>query len=219
MPRPLYVFDMDDTLINGDCSSIWNQFLVEKGIATQANFLEQDQHLMASYAEGKMNMEDYLKFSMVPLASLPTSTVDALVEECISQYILPKVFPQASSLIAELKREHIDMLIISATVSFVVEAVGSRIGIPHALGIDMKIKNGCYSSEIEGIPSYREGKVARLNDWLAAQKHHYTSVHFYTDSINDLPLCEYADFAYLVNPCPRLRAIANRPNWQILTWA
>ncbi|YCO00803.1 HAD family hydrolase [Vibrio sp. VNB-15] len=218
MPKPLYVFDMDETLINADCAMIWNEFMVEKGIATEPNFIEEDQRLMGLYAEGKMDMEDYLEFSMKPLENTPIEEVDTLVEECVESHILPKQFPQAKTLIEQLSRDGIDMVIISASVTFLVKAVGQRIGIPTALGIDLIEINNRYIAEIEGVPSYREGKVTRLKQWLETQPATYSDIHFYTDSINDLPLCEYADYAYLVNPCPRLKEHADRPNWSVLSW-
>ncbi len=56
MTQPLYVFDMDETLINGDCAMIWNEFLVEKGIVTDPDFLDEDKRLMALYSRGLMDM-------------------------------------------------------------------------------------------------------------------------------------------------------------------
>lgn len=218
MSKPLYVFDMDETLINADCAMIWNEFLVEKGIATEPNFIEEDQRLMKLYAEGKMDMEDYLEFCMSPLSNVPIEQVNMLVAECVDKQILPKQFKQSKTLIEQLTRDGVDMVIISASVTFLVEAVGQGIGIPTALGIDLVEQQGSYSAEISGIPSYREGKVTRLQQWLEAQSESYSEVHFYTDSINDLPLCQHADFAYLVNPCPRLKEHANQPNWTVLNW-
>lgn len=173
---------------------------------------------MALYAEGKMDMADYLEFCMAPLADMPVAYVHTLVEECVEHHILPKQFEQSKTLIAQLDRNDIDMVIISASVTFLVEAVGRRLGIPVALGIDLVEKHGSYSAEIAGVPSYREGKVIRLKAWLDAQPESYSEVHFYTDSINDLPLCEYADYAYLVNPCPQLKARADNANWTVLSW-
>ncbi len=218
MSKPLYVFDMDETLVNGDAAMMWNEFLVEKGIASDASFVEEDQRLMGLYTQGKLDMEDYLTFAMQPLADMTTQQVNALVEECVDTKVLPNLFKQTLPLIEQLKRDEIDMLIISASVTFLVEVVGRKLGIPEALGIDLIEKQGCYTSKIEGVPSYREGKVTRLEQWIAAQPTTYSEIHFYTDSINDLPLCEFADYAYLVNPCPRLKALADRPNWQILNW-
>lgn len=218
MSRPLYVFDMDETLINADCAMLWNAFLVEKGIATAPDFLTEDQRLMALYTKGEMRMEDYLQFSMAPLLEMPKAEVLALVDECVDTYILPRQFPQSKTLIAELNRDGIDMVIISASVTFLVEAVARRIGIRHALGIDLVEHNQKLTSQILGIPSYREGKVTRLQQWLADNTDNYSEVHFFTDSINDLPLCQHADFAYLVNPCEQLVRHADHPNWQVLHW-
>ncbi|MGR5556049.1 HAD family hydrolase [Vibrio fortis] len=218
MSKPLYVFDMDETLVNGDAAMMWNEFLVEKGITSDASFVEEDQRLMGLYTQGKLDMEDYLTFAMQPLADTTTQQVNALVEECVDTKVLPNLFKQTLPLIEQLKRDEIDMLIISASVTFLVEVVGRKLGIPEALGIDLVEKQGRYTSKIEGVPSYREGKVTRLEQWIAVQPATYSEIHFYTDSINDLPLCEFADYAYLVNPCPRLKALSDRPNWQILNW-
>lgn len=218
MSKPLYVFDMDETLINADCAMIWNEFMVEKGIATSPDFIEQDQRLMALYAQGKMDMEDYLKFSISPLVDIPIEQVNVLVEECVERHILTKQFKQSIVLIDQLNEQGIQMVIISASVTFLVQAVGRRLGIDVALGIDLVEAGGRYTTEIRGVPSYREGKVIRLKQWLDSQPETYSNIHFYTDSINDLPLCEYADHAYLVNPCPRLRARASSMDWQVLNW-
>ncbi|MFA0087138.1 HAD family hydrolase [Vibrio sp. 10N.261.51.F12] len=219
MSKPLYVFDMDETLFDADCAMLWNEFLVEKGIAIQVDFLEQDQRLMTLYAQGELDMEDYLSFSMAPLQGVSKSQVASLVNECIDEKIMPRFFPQAKARLAELKRDAIDTVIISASVSFLVQAIGQRIGIDTAMGIDLIEDKNAYTAQIKGIPTYRDGKVLRLKQWLEAGDRHYTSIHFYTDSINDLPLCEYADFAYLVNPCPRLKAMSDRENWQVLEWS
>ncbi|EEX92940.1 hypothetical protein VIOR3934_07713 [Vibrio orientalis CIP 102891 = ATCC 33934] len=218
MAKPLYVFDMDETLIDADCAMIWNEFMVEKGIVNQPDFIEQDQQLMGLYAAGKMDMEDYLQFSMAPLVDMPIEHVNALVEECVENHILNKQFSQSKTLIEQLSRDGIDMVIISASVTFLVEAVGRRLGINTALGINLVEQNNHYTAEIAGIPSYREGKVTRLKQWLDAQSTTYCEIHFYTDSINDLPLCEYADHAYLVNPCPQLAKQAAHRDWQVLNW-
>ncbi|NLS11852.1 HAD family hydrolase [Vibrio sp. SM6] len=219
MTKPLYVFDLDETLIFGDSAMIWNEFMVEKSIASAPDFIAEDRRLMALYAKGELDMAQYLAFAMAPLAKMPIEQVNALMDECVETRILATQFSQAKSLIAELLNDGIDMMIISASATFIVEAVARRFGIPTALGIDLVEKNGCYTSEIKGTPSFRQGKVIRLQQWLESQGENFSEIHFYTDSINDLPLCEYADRIYLVNPCPRLSAHAkNNTDWAVLKW-
>ncbi|MFC5080439.1 haloacid dehalogenase-like hydrolase [Vibrio thalassae] len=219
MSKPLYVFDMDETLFDADCAVLWNEFLVEQGIAMQPDFLEQDKRLMALYADGKMDMEDYLEFSIAPLTHAPTERVQQWVEQCIDEKILSRLFPQARALLADLKRDDIHTIIISASVSFLVEAIAKRLGINVAMGIDLELEQNSFTAKIKGIATYREGKVAKLAQWLSEQDNSYTEIHFYTDSINDRPLCEFADYAYLVNPCPALKALGEKQGWKQLKWS
>lgn len=218
MTKPLYVFDLDETLIKADSAMIWNEFLVEKGIVDDASFLTEDQRLMALYSQGKLDMDDYLKFAIAPITHLSLGEVEKLVNECVDNWIAPKQFQQSIPLLEQLNKQGVDTLIISATVSFIVEAVAQHLGVEQSMGIALVTEDDRYTAKVSGVPSYREGKVTRLEQWLSARDETYSEIHFYTDSINDLPLCERADYAYLVNPCPRLKAIADRPNWTILHW-
>ncbi|KGY12972.1 HAD family hydrolase [Vibrio tubiashii] len=219
MFKPLYVFDLDETLINADCSMIWNEFLVEKGIVTDPNFIDEDRRLMNLYAEGKLDIQRYLDFSLAPLATMPKTQVNDLVEECVQRYILSTQFQQSKSLINKLIQQEVDMVVVSASVTFLVEVIARHLGIKNALGIDLVEEQACYRSQIDGIATYREGKVTRLKQWFQQTAQSYSEIHFFTDSINDLPLCEYADHTYLVNPCPRLRPIGAERNWTILHWS
>ncbi|MDX2321054.1 MAG: HAD family hydrolase [Moritella sp.] len=218
MSQALYIFDLDETLIGADSGMLWHQFLVQKGIITDPNFLAEDQRLMALYAAGELDMPEYLNFSMAPLAPLTKEQVDSLVDECVEKYIMPTVFPQAQQLLAQLKQDNITAVLISATVSFIVKKVAIKLGIEHAMGIDMQIEDGSYTANILGVASYRDGKVIRLQSWLAEQTEIYTDSYFYTDSINDLPLCLFSHYPHVVNPCPQLAQHAQAQNWPQLLW-
>ncbi|QFI39977.1 HAD-IB family hydrolase [Moritella marina ATCC 15381] len=218
MSQPLYIFDLDETLIAADSAMLWHQFLVEKGIITDSNFLAEDKRLMSLYSAGKLDMPEYLNFAMAPLAYLTKQQVDCLVDECVEKYIMPMVFPQAQQLLAQLKQDKITTVLISATVSFIVKKVAIKLGIEHAMGIDMQIEDSCYTANILGVASYRDGKVIRLQSWLAEQTEVYSDSYFYTDSINDLPLCLFSQYPHVVNPCPQLALHAQVQNWPQLIW-
>ncbi|MGX2002930.1 HAD family hydrolase [Klebsiella pneumoniae] len=202
MGNTLTIFDLDNTLIQGDSSTVWSQFMVREGLATQKGYLAREARLMADYDRGEMNIADYVALIQAPLAGIPKSDVDALVARCVREAILPRVYPQAWELIRRLRAEGEQMLIISASVSLLVQAVA----------------DGGYSGEITGIPSYQQGKVARLAQWREAHPQYDGEVTFYTDSINDLPLCLHADRVRLVNPCPQLQAAGAGYGWPVLSW-
>ncbi|MGC3834887.1 HAD family hydrolase [Moritella viscosa] len=219
MSQALYIFDLDETLIGADSSVLWHQFLVKKGIITDPTFLIEDQRLMTQYSAGQLDMPTYLDFAIAPLAKLPKEQVDSLVDECVEKYIMPTVFPQALQLLAQLKQDNITTVLISATVSFIVKKVAKKLGIEQAMGIDLLIENGHYSANVLGVASYRKGKVTRLESWLAEQTESFADLYFYTDSINDLPLCLFSQYPHVVNPCPQLARYAETQHWPQLTWS
>jgi phosphoserine phosphatase len=72
---------------------------------------------------------------------------------------------------------------------------------------------------VQGVPTFREGKVARVDTWLAAQGRalaDFDDVLFYSDSTNDLPLLERVRTPVATNPTPALEAIARERGWRIL---
>jgi phosphoserine phosphatase len=78
--------------------------------------------------------------------------------------------------------------------------------------------SGWYTGEIDGIPTMREGKVRRMEQWLAERQLAWGDVEstFYSDSMNDVPLLEKVNHPVATNPDPRLRALAQERGWRIL---
>lgn len=221
--KKLTVFDLDETLVHGDSSLAWRKFLQDQGIITDPDFTRKDNEMMRQYAEGTLNIYEYLAFSLEPIANMPVSDVNQLVKTCITERVLPTAFVEGKALLKTLTAQQPDdILIISATVSFIVKPIAAALGVKHAIGIDMVTKNhggyDSYTTSVDGTPSFREGKVTRLQNWLTEHGRAYDHIAFYTDSINDLPLCEFADEVFTVNPCPQLRPIAEQRGWGILDW-
>ena len=68
------------------------------------------------------------------------------------------------------------------------------------------------------MPSFREGKVERVAQWLGARGLNWgdTEITFYSDSMNDLPLLERAAHPVATNPDERLRALALARGWRVV---
>ncbi|NWK86903.1 HAD family hydrolase [Raoultella terrigena] len=218
MSNALTIFDLDNTLIKGDSSTVWSRFLVREGWISDPDYLAREAMLMADYDRGEMNIADYVALIQAPLIGVPQAEVDGLVARCVREEILPRVYPQAWEVIRTLRARGEQMLVISASVSLLVQAVSDELGIDQALGIDVEMADGGYTGVIAGTPSYQHGKVVRLAQWRQAYPQLVGEVTFYTDSINDLPLCLHADRVRLVNPCPQLAAANEEHRWPVLNW-
>ncbi|HGN1707802.1 TPA: HAD family hydrolase [Providencia rettgeri] len=218
MQNKLAIFDLDDTLIQGDSSVLWTQYLWDQKIINDPLFVEADKAMMAQYNAGTLDMPTYLRFSLQSLADIKVEQVDRWLNDFVSHIIMPRIYPDAIQTINRYRAEGIPIIVISATVSFIVKKIAEKLGADIAMGIDIKQKNGCYSTEIEGIPTFKDGKVKRLLQWIRHQPITDAYVYFYTDSANDLPMCQFADETFVVNGDSRLVQAAKEHHWQQYQW-
>lgn len=213
----LAIFDLDDTLINGDCASLWCRYLMKQGILDKT-YLEKEAHLMTLYAQGLLDMQDYMQLFLEPLRNKTTKEVSMLTEDFIRQDIMHRVRPEATKCINQHQAEGNDVLVISASADFLVRPIAALMGIQNVIGIQCHTYKGRYSGQTEGVLSFREGKITRLMQWLRGLKQMPERCLFYSDSANDLPLLEWADEAFAVSPEARLASIAQERQWPVLSW-
>lgn len=214
----LAIFDLDDTLIDGDCASLWSAHMADLGWVDRDSFLARDHELMTLYAEGKLAMEDYMAFSLSPLVGRTAEEVASVVEPFVEDVIEPIIHSDAMRCLAGHRQAADRLLIISASAYFLVSAIGERLGVEEVLAIDLAEEHGHYSGKTRGVLTYRDGKVTRLNAWLAEHGERLDGAYFYSDSRNDLPLLGMVDNPRVVNPDPVLRAHAEQAGWPILAW-
>ncbi|WP_395505769.1 HAD family hydrolase [Ectopseudomonas hydrolytica] len=214
----LAIFDLDETLIHGDCASLWAVEMTKLGWADGEAFIAREQELMRLYAAGELAMEDYMAFTLAPLVGRTPEEVAHVVEPFVEDVIEPIFYSDASRTLAAHREAGDRLLVISASAHFLVSAIAERFGIDEVLAIDLELQHGFYSGRTQGVLTYREGKVTRLHAWLAEQNENLAGASFYSDSRNDLPLLQLVDRPFAVNPDPTLRAHAEQAGWPILNW-
>lgn len=215
---PLAIFDLDETLIDGDCASLWSEQMARLGWVDPESFVRRDHELMAAYSRGELAMEDYMAFTLEPLIGRTEEEVDHLVGPWVEDVIEPLIFSDATRCIANHRAAGDRLLVISASGVHLVKPIAERIGIDEVLAIELDIAHGVYSGHTKGTLTYREGKVTRLMEWLQAEGETLEGAAFYSDSRNDLPLLEKVSRPVAVNPDPVLRARAEEAGWPVVAW-
>ncbi|MFK3795438.1 MULTISPECIES: HAD family hydrolase [unclassified Pseudomonas] len=214
----LAIFDLDETLIHGDCASLWSEQMGRLGWVDPEWFMNKDRELMAAYSRGELAMEDYMAFSLEPMIGRTPEEVEFLVGPWVEDYIEPIIFSDATKTIAEHRANGDRILIISASGVHLVQAIAERIGVDEVLAIDLEVVHGVYSGKTQGVLTYREGKITRLLEWLDQEGENLEGASFYSDSRNDLPLLQKVDFPHVVNPDPVLKEAAEKAGWPIHSW-
>ncbi len=212
----LAIFDLDHTLINGDSASLWAEFCVEAGLMNDPDFLHQSDQLYADYEAGTLDIHAYMAHNLKPIIGYTDETLSPLISTFIESVIEPLIYREGEALLQKHKAQGDTLLLISATGAHLVEPIGRRLGVDVIMAIELEKNAHCFTGNITGIPTFREGKVERLQAWLQAQNASMNDSWFYSDSFNDLPLLEQATFPVAINPDSTLRSIAENRAWSII---
>lgn len=215
----LAIFDLDETLIGGDCATLWSEQMGRLGWVDPVSFMQRNDELMAAYSAGKLAMEDYMAFSLEPMAGRTPEEIDHLVGPWVEDVIEPIIYSDACKCIARHRANGDRILVISASGVHLVKPIAERLGIDEVLGIELDVQHGVYSGATVGVLTYREGKITRLMEWLDAEGENLEGASFYSDSRNDLPLLLKVDHPNVVNPDPTLLEHAQKAGWPVHSWS
>ncbi|WP_111638356.1 HAD family hydrolase [Marinomonas shanghaiensis] len=213
----LAFFDLDNTLVAGDTAQAFAEYMAANELPTPIDFLDINRAYMEDYDAGTLHLADYMRYTLSPLCGLDSDTVAAFIERFIQEVVVSMTLPKAHELIQKHKNAGDEVVIISATGIHLVAPIARYLGVKHALGVDIEIKNGRITGELTGVPTFREGKVTRALQWAQEQGYEMTDTYFYSDSHNDIPLLEKALYPVAVDPDPILTTMANAKNWPIIS--
>ncbi len=218
--KKLALFDLDHTLLPLDSDYQWAVFMAETGRAGDpAEALRRNQELMDRYNAGDLTAEQAAEFMLGLLAAHPPHLLAAWHEEFMQKVIRPAMTPQAIALVEQHLHAGDLCAVVTATNSFVTSPIARAFGIPTLIATEPEYQAGRYTGKIAGTPSFKHGKVIRVQSWLASlgkTLKDFETSHFYSDSSNDLPLLEVVTHPIATNPSPGLLAVAQERTWPVL---
>ncbi len=214
----LALFDLDNTLLAGDSDFEWAQFLIDRGVLDREVYEARNQAFYDQYKAGTLDIREFLDFQLKPLSRHPRPVLDAWHGEYMKERILPMIRDSARALVDKHRGEL--RVIITATNSFVTAPIARAFGIEHLIATEPEVRDGAFTGGVSGTPCFLEGKVERLEAWLAGRGESLKNVlksTFYSDSHNDLPLLEQVGHPVAVDPDAALRAHAEARGWPIIS--
>jgi HAD superfamily hydrolase (TIGR01490 family) len=213
----LVLFDLDNTLLDGDSDYEWAQFLIEKGVISRQKYERRNKEFLEAYEAGSLDIDQFLDFQLKPLSEHSRNQLNDWHDEFMQVKIDPMISNAARQLVLQFKDELI--AIVTATNSFITGPIAREFGIKHLIATDLEEQGGEFTGRSVGEPSFKNGKVTRVNAWLndmGLSFDEFEETLFFSDSINDLPLLEIVQKPVAVNPDPKLLSYAMKNNWDIL---
>ncbi len=216
----LALFDLDHTLLPIDSDHAWGDYTVLRGWRDAVEFKARNDAFFENYKIGKLDPEEYLMFATEAIRQRGATESIALRQDYMCDVIEQHIQQTALELIAKHRAAGDAIVLVTATNEFVTEPIAQRLGIEHLIAVQLEVgADGWYTGRWRGTPSFKEGKVTRVTQWLAQQGKTWADVShstFYSDSMNDLPLLEHVTEPVATNPDPRLRALGLERGWKVL---
>ncbi len=215
----LTIFDLDHTLIPIDSDYQWGQYLIHLGLADAASHHARNMEFYQQYARGQLDIAEYIDFQMTPLKPHDIQQIMVWRDQYARDWVKPQIKPAAKNLVSFHQARGDLCMIITGTNDLVTRPIADAFGIEHLLGTQLEVLNNRLTGRYMGTPSFREGKITRLAEFLETRDlslSDFASTTFYSDSINDLPLLEKVSNPVATNPDPQLKAIAKERGWKIL---
>ena len=213
----LALFDLDNTLLGGDSDHAWGDYLCERGILDAIAYKARNDAFYQDYLAGRLNITDYLNFSLEILGRTEMAQLDQWHREFMRDCVEPIILAKGEALLAEHREAGDKLLIITATNRFVTAPIAARLGVDTLLATECERLDGRYTGRTTDVPCFKEGKVTRLTRWLGETGLSLADSYFYSDSINDLPLLEQVTHPFAVDPDPNLRAEAEKRGWPVIS--
>ena len=215
----LALFDLDNTLLSGDSDFEWAQFLIEQGALDRELFEAKNLAFYEQYKAGTLDIHEFLDFQLKPLSRHTRNVLDGWRDNFMQNKVRGMVTVAAQDLVAKHRATGDVCVIITATNSFITSPIAQEFGVEHLIATEPEERDGEFTGCVVGVPCFREGKVARLESWLAQQGwgwESFSDSYFYSDSLNDLPLLKKVRYPVAVDPDETLRSYAEQHGWPIL---
>lgn len=216
----LALFDLDHTLIPLDSDHAWGEFTVRLGWRDGDAFRRANDAYYAHYKAGTLDIHDYVRFAVGAVRERGLAEGRRAHERFMAEVIRPAITEAARALVRRHQEAGDTVVVVTATNAFVTRPIAQAFGVEHLIAIDLDTDaGGELTGAIAGVPSFREGKVVRVEQWLADRGLRWSDLAhstFYSDSMNDLPLLEKVHEPVATNPDERLAHLARQRGWRIL---
>ena len=217
MKRNLAIFDLDNTILNGDSDYSWINFLIEKRLVDKDEYERKNKYFYDQYYQSKLNYDEWAEFALTTIKGKKLEEIEDILSKFLSEIIEPMINIYALKLLHDHSHGNDIMLLASATNSVIVEPIAKRLGFKNIVSTEVEIIDEIYTGKVLGIPALSEGKLIKVKEWMLQNRiESFDNTSFYSDSINDLPLLAAVSKPVAVNPDDMLREECRKRSWEII---
>ena len=209
--KNLALFDLDDTLFDGDTEGEWVKYMDKAGMIIDPQFFNKMENFEKSYRRGNLNVYEYSEFLLSPLVGKSHKELKDKIDIFTSD-VTERLTDELTEKLL-LKHRDDTKILTSGSLTFLVNVIGQKMGIETCFGTDPEYIDNAFTGKVLGSPNFSEEKVRRIKIWM--KSNHFEKIFAYSDSIHDLPLLEFSDIPSAISPDKKLRKVAEERKWMI----
>ena len=216
----LTLFDLDGTLLATDSDHAFGEFLVRSGWVDAVQYRRRNDEFFQQYQAGRLDIHAYIEFCTSPWRERSPADLQRFSAAFMEQVVQAALPAASRALVREHQAAGDVVAIVTATNDFITRPIADLLAVSELIATELeRDSKGRATGAIRGLPAFREGKVARVQQWLAKRGQDWGDFErttFYSDSTNDLPLLERVSHPVATQPGAELESIAHERGWPIL---
>lgn len=214
---PIVFFDLDETLINKDATSLWIRWrsrrdfwaLVEAGLAFFS--------LYRAYKTGRVTHKRLSRYYRTRTRGMTKSDYEQQVQQFFQERGQLHIYPQAASLLFAYRQQGSRIVMITGTDEVVARRYAEMFDIDDVICNRLVEEDGVITGLARPM-CYGSGKVQLARGYLRKHQLSFDQAVFYSDSNADLPMLEEVAQPVVLNPNQALTEIAHQRQWPMLDW-
>lgn len=218
----LAIFDLDYTLTK---RGTWGRFVLKNLLLRPQRWLPfafATVQAQLNYKRGKKPRvwvkQEMMRWSMV---GLQKEDIIRRAEEFADKEIQDGLRPGAWRSLEEHRAKGDTIVIASAAVCVIVDAIARRLNVKHWVSTEMKWENGRLASDFATENCYGPEKLARVKQLLEENpslNQHHTLITMYTDSYSDIDILRFSDKGVAVNADRKLIKASQLEGFEVVDW-
>jgi HAD superfamily hydrolase (TIGR01490 family) len=211
------LFDLDRTLVRRETASLFVRYQRDVGQATWVDSARTAFWIL-QYSLGLLDAPGVAEKALRRFAGAEASVFAANFEDWFRRYVLSHV-SEAGREAVKRHREAGDIVaIVTGAIRYAAKPLADELGIEHLVATDLAVEQGRLTGKPVYPLCYGEGKITHTLELAERLGFSLSEATFYTDSATDLPMLARVKSPVAVNPDIRLRMIAARRGWPVLSW-
>src|SRR3989344_223982 len=216
--KDIAIFDIDNTIIQGQSRALFVQFLRKNGYMSFFYYISLMIWVIAYRLGLVSNPLRPMKYGLSFIRGKNINEADQILNKFFNTVMVKKIYPEVIKIINEHKKADRIIILVSNVPDVLVKKLADYLKIENYLSTVLEIKDGIYTGNIIGDIMYGEQKLNSIKMFVELHRLSFENSWGYGDHESDMFVLERVTHPYAVNPSKGLKVLSIRNNWPVLNF-